>query len=374
MTSNPLDRKFLARALELAERGRGLVSPGALVGAVVVKKEKIVGEGFYQYDRRTHAEVIAIEQAGPAARGGTLFLNLEPCSHFGRTPPCADFIIQHRIQRVVCSLRDPNPLVSGAGFRKLRSAGIEVQVGSLKEEASRLNEAFLTFVRRKRPFVTLKAAMTLDGKIALANQRRGSATWITSEPSRARVHRIRHANDALLVGVNTILADDPLLTDRSGLPRRRPLLRVVLDAHLRTPLNSRLVSTAHDDVLLLCGNNASPAKRKNLEKRGVWTEACLTADHVTVWRRTLRLLAQREIQSLLIEGGGLTNASAVRSHVVDKIHFFIAPRILGGQEHISVFGGLGFSSLKTSLKIFHLSTENIGEDLLITGYTAEHRK
>ncbi len=368
MTLESRDAEFLSRALTLAQRGEGLVSPGALVGAVVAKDGRVVGEGFYQYDLKKHAEVVAIEKAGQAAKGATLYLNLEPCSHFGRTPPCADFVIRSGIRHVVCSMRDPNPRVAGKGFRRLKSAGIEVQVGGLSSEAATLNEAFVKFIATQTPFVILKAAMTLDGKIAVARQKRGSTTWITSLPSRERVHRIRHASDALLVGVNTVLMDDPQLTDRSELPRRRPMLRIVLDPHLRTPLRAKLLSTVSDDVLLLCAKDHSPSKRRSIERRGAWVEECLSHDHVKSWRRILRLLARREIQSLLIEGGGSTNWSAIRCGVVDKFYFFIAPRILGGSEHVPVVGGRGFSTLKQAASLSDLTVEQIGEDVLLTGY------
>jgi diaminohydroxyphosphoribosylaminopyrimidine deaminase / 5-amino-6-(5-phosphoribosylamino)uracil reductase len=374
MTIRPKDVQFLSHALELAHRGAGLVSPGAMVGAVVVKKGTRVGEGFYRYDQKKHAEVVAIEKAGQQARGATLYLNLEPCSHFGRTPPCADLVIQSGIRRVVCSMEDPNPLVSGKGFRKLRRAGIQVELGSLREEAVRLNEAFVHCITRGRPFVTLKAAMTLDGKIALGKQRRGSATWITSEASRERVQQIRHGQDAILVGINTILLDNPLLTDRSRKPRRRRLLRIVLDARLRLPLDSQLVKTADNDVLVFCDADSSARKRHELERRGV--QAVSFPKHAGLpgrqsssnWKFILGELAGRDIQSVLIEGGGETNASALQADIIDKFHFFVAPKILGGTRNISVFGGTGFQALTKATKISNVTLEHINGDILITGY------
>lgn len=367
MAAKTQDAEFLHRALEVARRGVGLVSPGALVGAVVVNSGKIVGEGFYRYEQRKHAEVIAIERAGSKARGGTLYLNLEPCSHFGRTPPCADFVVAGGIRRVVCAMEDPNPLVAGKGFRKLRTAGIKVEVGLLADEAARLNEAFIRFITARQPFVTLKAAMTLDGKIALARQRRGSITWITSEQSRSRVQQLRHAHDALLVGVNTILKDDPLLTDRSPLPRRRRLLRVLLDAHLRTPVRSQIVKTAQDDVLLFCSAKAPAARRRQLEKHGVRVVPLQNRKGVLPWLNILRELAQRDIQSVMIEGGGETNGSALKAGIVDKLHLFIAPTVLAG-HHVPAFGGAGFSSLHRAAKLRGLTVESIDGDLLVTGY------
>lgn len=368
MFITPNDIEYLHQALELARRGAGRVSPGALVGAVVVKHGRVLGEGFYRYDLGKHAEVLAIEKAGSKARGATLYLNLEPCSHFGRTPPCSDFVIQSGIQRVVCSMRDPNALVAGRGFRKLRSAGIQVDVGLLEAEARRLNEAFLKFITTKQPFVTLKTAMTLDGKIASARQRRGSITWITSEASRARAHELRHAQDAILVGVNTILKDDPLLTDRSRLPRRRKLLRVVLDSKLRTPLRSKLVETASGDVLLFCSSTASIGKRRLLEKKGVTVVIVGPHNEQLPWTKMLLELETREIQSVMIEGGAKTNSSAFKAGIIDKFHFFIAPKVLGGGQHVPVFDGVEFPSVGVVCELADLSVERINGDLLITGY------
>ena len=271
------DELFLRQTLELAARGQGLASPNPLVGAVVVdERGRIVGSGTHIFSELKHAEVLAIEQAGPLARGNTLYVNLEPCSHTGRTGPCADAVIAAGIARVVCCMEDPNPLVAGKGFEKLRAAGIEVEVGILEAEARRLNESFAQFIRTGLPFVTLKAAMSLDGKIAGPSEPRlqlvgatgSNPSYITGEAARCRVHEMRHASDAILVGVGTVIADDPLLTDRSGLPRRRPLLRVILDSRLRLPLSSRVVETAQDDVVVFC-SFAEENKRRALEARGV---------------------------------------------------------------------------------------------------------
>lgn len=373
---------FMSRALALAKRGVGLASPGALVGAVLVRDGKVVGEGFYRYAETAHAEAIAIRKAGTKARGATLYVTLEPCAHFGRTAPCADLVIQSGVKIVVCAMRDPNPLVAGKGLRKLRQAGIKVEVGILEEDAARVNEAFLRYVTSKQPFVILKAAMTLDGRIAAAHQRRGSATWITSEASRVRVHEIRHAHDAVLVGINTILLDDPLLTDRSGRPRRRKLLRVVLDANLKVPLRSNLVRTAKEDVLIFCSSGASPAKLAALRRRGIQVVSGIYPQIASSrektqsfnWKTVLRRLGTREIQSVVIEGGGETNWSAVKAGVVDKFHFFVAPKILGGHVHVPVFGGAGFPSLKNALRLSEITVERIAEDILVTGYPSRNHR
>src|SRR6202167_378676 len=251
MPDRSTDEQFLLRALDLARQGIGLASPNPYVGAVIVGQEgSIVGSGVYTYDGVKHAEVLALEHARDKARGGTLYINLEPHSHLGRTPPCTDALIAAGIRRVVASMPDPNPKVSGRGFEKLRAAGVLVEVGLLEAEARRLNEAFARYICHGVPLVTLKAAMTLDGKIApppgsVAKRLTGTPAggWITGDAARTHVQQQRHQNDAILIGVGTILADDPLLTDRSGIPRRRPLLRVILDSHLRLPLTSRLVQS-----------------------------------------------------------------------------------------------------------------------------------
>src|ERR1700726_1271928 len=260
----------MQRAMSLASKATGLASPNPLVGCVLVREGQIVGEGFHQYDGRDHAEVVAIKSGGEKARGSTLYVNLEPCNHTGRTGPCTEAIIKAGVQRVVASIDDPNPVAAGGGFGRLRAAGIEVFAGVVEEEARRLNEPFAKWIRKKRPFVTLKSAMTLDGQLALPQAgRRKSSTWITSEESRAEVHRMRHASDALLTGIGTILADDPLLTDRSGLPRRRRLLRVILDSKLRLSPRARIVKTADDDLLVFTNEPLRAARARALQKAGV---------------------------------------------------------------------------------------------------------
>src|SRR5436309_9334079 len=249
----------MEHALVLARKGTSLASPNPMVGCVMVREGQIVGEGFHQYDWRDHAEIVALKTAGEKARGATLYVTLEPCNHTGRTGPCTEAIIAAGVQRVVAAMDDPNPVNSGRGFGRLRAAGVEVFAGVCEEEARRLNEAFACWIRTKKPFVTLKSAMTLDGQLALSQfqknpgkspGKRTNDAWITSEESRAEVQRMRHASDALLTGIGTILADDPLLSDRSGLPRRKPLLRVVVDSTLRLPPKSRVVETAADDLMV----------------------------------------------------------------------------------------------------------------------------
>ncbi|HKC70062.1 MAG TPA: bifunctional diaminohydroxyphosphoribosylaminopyrimidine deaminase/5-amino-6-(5-phosphoribosylamino)uracil reductase RibD, partial [Terriglobales bacterium] len=312
------DDRYMQKALELARQGIGLCSPNPCVGAVLVKDGQIIGFGSHTYEGLKHAEILALEQAGERARGATLYLNLEPCCHQGRTGPCADALIAAGVRRVVASIADPNPVVAGQGFARLRAAGVEVALGLGADEARKLNESFAKYIRHKTPLVTLKAAMTLDGKIAPPPGESSNPTalgaggvsggWITSEAARAHVHQLRHQHDAILVGVGTIIADDPLLTDRSGLPRRRPLLRVILDSRLRLPLESRVVKTVKDDVLVIC-SFAEEKKRRQLEEHGVRVKqvGLGSGDGRPGMDEIVCCLGELEITSLLIEGGAMVN-------------------------------------------------------------------
>lgn len=372
-TPNP-DGQFLLRALELAHQGAALASPNPCVGAVVVAGGKIVGEGFHTYEGVHHAEVLALAQAGAAARGATLYLNLEPCCHQGRTPPCADAIVAAGVKRVVASMRDPNPQVGGQGFEKLRATGVEVSEGGLEAEARKLNEGFARWVRDKRPLVTLKAAMTLDGKIApppgeAAPVAGPAGGWITSEAARAHVQQLRHACDAILVGVGTILADDPLLTDRTGQARRRPLLRVILDSRLRLPLESRIVKTCRQDVLVFC-SFAEEKKKKALEERGVRVEQVElgSGDGRPDLRRVAARLGELEILGLLIEGGALVNWAALAAGIVDKVFLYYAPKILAGSGAVSFAAGAGFRRMSEAAHLRSFALHRFGEDFAVEGY------
>src|SRR5213594_1754068 len=322
------DLTYMRRALDLADQGAGLTSPGAMVGAVIVKDGTVIGEGFYTWDGIRHAEIIALEQAGAAARGATLYTSLEPCSHRGRTPPCAKALIGAGVARVVASIEDPNPEVNGSGLAILRDAGIQVECGILEEEARRANEAFITYKTEQRPFGILKVAMTLDGKIATSS---GESRWITSEESRTLVHQLRHRVDALVTGSGTIIADKPRLTDRSGLPRRRPLLRVVLDRRGR-------ISDFGDALIF----------RGSLEKLS--TE-----------------LYGREIQSFVMEAGPDLAFNALRAGIIDKIVVFVAPKILGGRE-IPAIGGEGIDKLSEAIPLRDWTVATSGPDLVLTAY------
>jgi diaminohydroxyphosphoribosylaminopyrimidine deaminase/5-amino-6-(5-phosphoribosylamino)uracil reductase len=376
MSDQATDEHFLRLALDQARQGIGLASPNPCVGAVIVDANgSIVGTGFYTYDGMKHAEVRALEHAGDKARGGTLYINLEPHSHHGRTPPCTDALIAAGIQGVVASMPDPNPKVSGRGFEKLRAAGVHVEVGRFEAEARRLNEAFARYIRHGVPLVTLKAAMTLDGKIApppraQLNHAAGTPAerWITGEAARAHVQQQRHQSDAILVGVGTILADDPLLTDRSGNSRRRPLLRVILDSRLRVPLESRLVKSVAKDVLVFC-SSGEERKKRELEARGVRVEqltpdACERPDIHAVLRR----LGQLEITSLMIEGGATVNGTALASGVVDKVFLYYAPKIMGCAGSVPFAAGVAFPRIDEPPQVKRLHLHRFGEDFAVDGY------
>ena len=380
-----IDEQHMRRALELARAGIGLVSPNPAVGAVVVDASgREVGGGTHTYDGVKHAEVLALEQAGVAARGGTLYLNLEPCSHQGRTGPCADGVIAAGIGRVVCSMEDPNPRVAGQGFAKLRASGIKVEIGLFEVEARKLNESFAKYIRLGKPLVTLKSAMTLDGKIADATKPgtehssdAGSATpmsegarsgyhWITGEVARAHVQQLRHQNDAILVGVGTVMADDPLLTDRSGLPRRRKLLRVILDSYLRIPPASRVIQTAESDVLVLC-STAEDEPRQALEAKGIRVMQIFgaNAEGRPDFGAIVQALGEMEITSVLLEGGALVNGAALASGEVDKVFLYYAPKILGGGA-VPFIAGEDLRGKPQCVQHFEL--RRFGEDFALEGY------
>jgi diaminohydroxyphosphoribosylaminopyrimidine deaminase / 5-amino-6-(5-phosphoribosylamino)uracil reductase len=373
------DEQFLRRTLELANAVTGLASPNPRVGAVITdERHNIVGEGTYTYAGMKHAEILALQQAGERARGGTLYINLEPHAHQGRTPPCTDALIAAGIRRVVASMADPNPKVSGRGFEQLRAAKVQVEVGGLQNEAKKVNEAFARYIRSGVPFVTLKSAMTLDGKIALSSSPYGAdetgfrGQWITGEAARRHVHELRHQNDAILCGVATIVKDNPLLTDRSGRPRRRPLLRVVLDSGLCLPVESRLIQNAgaerKNDAVVFC-TSAEDGKKKQLEDLGVRIEQAPPADGHPEYvdlGAVLRRLGEMEITSVMIEGGGLVNWSALHGGLVDKIFFYYAPII--SARRAAVPFAWGFSRELPMLPVQHLQLHRFGEDFAVEGY------
>jgi diaminohydroxyphosphoribosylaminopyrimidine deaminase/5-amino-6-(5-phosphoribosylamino)uracil reductase len=320
----------MEHALDLARKGVGLASPNPTVGCMIVKDGAILGEGFHQYESRDHAEIVALKQAGERARGATLYVTLEPCNHAGRTGPCTEAIVAAGISRVVAAMEDPNPKTQGAGFARLRGAGLEVGSGLMEAEAQLLNEAFSHWITTRKPFVTLKSALTLDGQLALPKSpKTKNHDWITSEESRAEVHRMRHASDALLTGIGTILADDPLLTDRSGLPRRRRLLRVVLDTRLRLSPKSRIVQTCDDDLLVFTAALLKTPKARKLQNAGVELIEVKHSRTGLDLGAVFKDLGRRDILSVLLEAGPHLNAAALSANLVNKLVLFYAPKIAG---------------------------------------------
>jgi len=353
---------MMARALDLAEQGIGLVSPGPLVGCVVVDQTgEVVGEGFYVFEQVQHAETLALARAGERARGGTAYVSLEPHAHHGRTPPCTDALIAAGIRRVVAPIQDLNPKVAGRGFEHLQNAGIELQTGLMATEASRVNEKYLHFMRTGLPFVHLKLAVTLDGKIAT---RTGDSRWIAGPEARARAHELRHESDVILVGAATANIDDPLLTDRSGLPRRRPLVRVILDDKLNVRSDSKLATSASEAPVLVFTGKNDRAVTSKLEALGI--EVVDIDPHEPA--RVLKELASRSLQSVLLEGGGKIAGSFLDSGLVNKVTFFIAPKMVGGIEAPTAIAGHGVGRMAEALTLENIEQAQRGADIEITGY------
>jgi diaminohydroxyphosphoribosylaminopyrimidine deaminase/5-amino-6-(5-phosphoribosylamino)uracil reductase len=320
------DGRWLARATLLALRGVALAHPNPIVGAVIVKNGRLVGEGFHEYDKRDHAEIVALKKAGAKARGATMYVTLEPCCTTGRTGPCTKAIIAAGIKRVVASIPDPSPAVSGKGFAALRRAGIRVDAGCWEEEARRWNEDFAWWIRTGLPFVTLKTALTLDGQIA---SRAGSTTWITGERSREAVQRLRHEADALLTGIGTVLADDPRMSDRTGEPRRRKLLRAVVDSRLRMPLKSKLVKSADNDLVIFTTQSTESPKARALARAGVEVFRAPGRRGQVDLKAVVKELGRRQMLNVLLEAGAKLNAAGLEAGIVDKMILFYAPKIMG---------------------------------------------
>jgi diaminohydroxyphosphoribosylaminopyrimidine deaminase / 5-amino-6-(5-phosphoribosylamino)uracil reductase len=357
------DEVWMLRALTLATRGAALAHPNPLVGAVLVKNGKVIGEGFHDYDRRDHAEIVALKQAGKNAKGATLYVTLEPCCTTGRTGPCSKAIIAARVARVVASMRDPNPAVSGKGLAALRRAGIQVISGILQKQAQHLNEDFACWIQTRLPLVTLKTALTLDGQIA---QKAGSVTGITSQQSRDAVQRLRHEADALLTGIGTVLADNPRMSDRTGEPRRRPLLRAIVDSRLRTPLRSHLVRSAQHDLIIFTTQSPDTPKARALTRAGVEVMRVPARRGHADLRAVIRELGRRQILSVLLEAGAELNGAALEAGIVDKMILFYAPKIMGT-------GGVPMASIPSrwfakSPALQNSTVKPCGPDFVVQGY------
>jgi diaminohydroxyphosphoribosylaminopyrimidine deaminase / 5-amino-6-(5-phosphoribosylamino)uracil reductase len=362
------DAAFLDRALELAARGVALASPNPMVGAVLLREGRVVGEGFHTYAGVRHAEIIALEAAGESARGATLYINLEPCCHTGRTGPCTQALIAAGVARVVAAMEDPNAAVAGRGFQQLRAAEIEATVGVREAEARRLNESFARWIVSRKPLVTLKSALTVDGQLVLPSARKGGRIsqkdrWISSPESLVEVQRERHASDALLTGIGTVLVDDPLLTDRTGLARRRKLLRIVLDSRLRLPLRSKLVRSADNDVLIFTRATENSPKARALRRAGIEVVRLPGRGAQPDLRAVVAELGRREILSVMLEAGAILNSAALAAGIVDKMRVFIAPKIAG-------FSGAGTVPIafQRAKALTNVTMVRFGPDFAIEGY------
>ncbi|MGA9883857.1 MAG: bifunctional diaminohydroxyphosphoribosylaminopyrimidine deaminase/5-amino-6-(5-phosphoribosylamino)uracil reductase RibD [Candidatus Acidiferrales bacterium] len=358
-----VDEQWMARALALAQRGMARAHPNPTVGAVLVKNSRAVGEDFHQYDRREHAEIIALKKAGAKARGANLYVTLEPCCTTGRTPPCTNALIEAGVKRVVVAMQDPNPAVAGRGLAQIRRAGIEVRSGVGEDEARRLNEGFAKWIRTGLPFVTLKTALTLDGQIA---SRKGSTTWITCEASREAVQRLRHESDALLTGIGTVLIDNPRMGDRTDQPRRRPLLRAIVDSRLRMPLKSKLVKSARGDVIVYTTQPHDSPNARALERAGIDVVRVPAQSGHADLRPVLRDLGNRQILNLILEAGAELNGAALEAGIVDKMILFYAPKIMGiGGVPMASFSSHWFAK---SPALQNLRVHPCGADFVVEGY------
>lgn len=361
------DIRYMARALQLAARGRGQTSPNPMVGAVVVSGGRIVGEGFHRKAGSPHAEVLALHAAGARAKHGTLYISLEPCSHTRkRTPPCVPAILAAGIRRVVVAMYDPNPRVNGKGLRRLKRAGVSITVGCMKQQAELLNDSYAYRMRMGRPLVALKMAMTLDGKTATAD---GESRWITGPNARRHAHSLRRQADAIMVGVNTVLTDNPQLTVRFGSRISRQPLRIIMYSTLKTPLSSRVLSNRLRHGTLIATTRRAPSARLARFRRSGISVLVLPSEQGKVSLRScLRQLARMEINRLLIEGGSELAASVLRAGVVNRLHLYVAPRLLGGTNAKGVIGGSCPSHLVHTHSVSNLSVKKIGPDLLLEGF------
>lgn len=371
------ERKYMKRALKLAELGAGTTAPNPMVGAVVVKNGEIIGEGYHKRFGAPHAEVIALEKAGKEAAGAAIYLNLEPCSHYGKTPPCALKIIKSGIKKAVIAVQDPNPKVAGKGIKMLQEAGIEVKLSLFKKEAEKLNEAFFKYIREKLPFIYLKKAQTLDGYIAASS---GDSKWITNTKARLEGHKLRHQAAGIMVGIGTVLADNPALTARLETKKAADPLRIVLDPELKIPLEAKIINqkspaktlliTAADSML----NDEAFLKKKKLlaQKKGVEIMSFKTSDN-NYFRlpEILKALAERKISSILVEGGSRLSHSFLKENLVDKFYYFIAPKIYGGSDGTTAFSGQGPKLMEDAVNLKIIETKILADNLLLIAEKAD---
>lgn len=350
---------FMRIAIDLAKKAEGKVSPNPIVGAVIVKNGTIVGRGYHRRAGLPHAEVNALHRVGRRAKDATLYVTLEPCDHFGRTPPCTAAIIKSRIKKVVIGMVDPNPINNGRGIKTLKKAGIEVVVGILEGEAKSINRPYIKFITKKMPYITIKIAQSLDGKIATET---GDSKWITSEDSRRYVHALRSSVDAVMVGVNTVVKDDPLLISR--ISKGRQPMRIIVDGRSKTPLNARIFSRVKESPLAIVTIKSS-FKTMRYESQGAEVLMAKGKDDRIDLKDLLRILAKRGISHILVEGGGELIASLIEESLADRFLFFIAPKIIGGRGAISAVGGNGISKIKDAIMLKNMSIKKFAKDILI---------
>ncbi|MDD3225629.1 MAG: bifunctional diaminohydroxyphosphoribosylaminopyrimidine deaminase/5-amino-6-(5-phosphoribosylamino)uracil reductase RibD [Clostridium sp.] len=357
---------YMQRALELAKKGEGFVNPNPLVGAVIVKDNKVIGEGYHEVFGKYHAEVNALKMAGKEAKDAEVYVTLEPCSHYGKTPPCAEALVKAGVKKVVIAMKDPNPMVSGRGIEILENSGIEVVCGVLEQEAKQLNEIFIKYIITKLPFVIMKTAMTMDGKIATVT---GESKWISGKVSREYVHKIRNRVMGIMVGIGTVLMDDPMLTTRLDSNKVKSPTAVILDSKLRIPLDAKILETLRErDIIIATTENADRDKKIKLENLGIKFITAEDEEGKVDIEKVIRKLGNMGIDSVLLEGGSNLNFSAVKSGVVDKVICFIAPKIVGGEKAKTPVEGGGISNINDAIKLYKIKAQNIGEDILIEGY------
>ncbi|MDY6856999.1 MAG: bifunctional diaminohydroxyphosphoribosylaminopyrimidine deaminase/5-amino-6-(5-phosphoribosylamino)uracil reductase RibD [Thermodesulfobacteriota bacterium] len=360
------EEEYMKLAMKLANKARGKTSPNPLVGAVVVKEGSIVGRGFHKKRGEPHAEINALNDASKNAIGGDLYVNLEPCNHYGMTPPCTKAIIESGIKRVLVGIEDPNETVTGGGIQYLKKNRIDVKKWILKKECQRLNEVYIKYITQKRPFVILKSAASLDGKIAT---RSGDTKWITNEKSRKFLHKLRNEIDGILVGIGTIKADDPSLTTRLNGKRGKDPVRIIVDSRLKIPIEAKVLNQKSSaKTIIATTDRASKEKIKKVEELGEQVIVVGSTNNMVDLRELMLELGKLEITSLLIEGGAEVNASSLKSGIVDKVLFFYAPKIIGGIEALSIVGGKGAKELDDAVIIKEIKTRRFGDDILIEGY------
>jgi diaminohydroxyphosphoribosylaminopyrimidine deaminase/5-amino-6-(5-phosphoribosylamino)uracil reductase len=358
------DINFMRQAVGLAKKGYGRVNPNPLVGAVIVKNGKVIGQGYHEFFGGPHAEINALKNI-KKANGCTLYVTLEPCNHFGKTPPCTDRIINEKFTRVVVGMPDPNPLVNGKGIRKLKKAGIKVETGILKNEVRKLNEVYIKYIISRIPFVALKTAMTLDGKTATNS---GESKWISNETSRSFVHELRHGYSAIMVGVNTVIADDPELSDRSGLSPVKNPIKIIVDSNGRTPAHAKVLKSGDAKIIVAVTKNAPPGFLKMVNDAGGEVLICPEKNKRTDLTFLVRKLGERGIDSILLEGGSALNFSAIEEGIVDKVYSFISPKMIGGEKSKSPLGGTGFNKMSQAIRLNFENVTRMDDDLMIESY------